>query len=156
MGWGECHALADVPEGCTYENGIRIVTLYPGCRTLPPVAASVMSKIVVIRAKMTTATARTFLVANLAARGAMRIAPGIRSASKRQSNYVFYTVYSMKWAMSKAVPSSHERATIAKRLDSPTHCMAWFSPCAAPSLVNAFDELKRSVARVVMDPENQD
>ena len=37
-----------------------------------------MSRMVVIRAKMTTATERTFLVANLAARGAMRIAPGVR------------------------------------------------------------------------------
>jgi hypothetical protein len=33
--------------------------------------------------------------------------------------------------------------------------MAWFRPWAAPSLVNALDELKRSVARVVIDPVRQ-
>jgi hypothetical protein len=50
-------------------------TLPPGDLTLPPVAASVMSRIVVINAKITTAVERTFFVANRAARGAIKIAP---------------------------------------------------------------------------------
>jgi hypothetical protein len=50
-------------------------TLPPGGLTLPPVAASVMSKMVVMSAKITTAVDKTFLVANRAARGAIKIAP---------------------------------------------------------------------------------
>jgi len=37
---------------------------------------------------------------------------------------------------------------------APTHCIAWFKPCKIPTFSKALLALKRSVARVVMDPLN--